>query len=442
MPLTPRKIFDQVFTHKELNELFNEKIKKTKAVGRDGVRIEAFQAKLNSEIDLIIKKVFAKTYKFTRYKEKLVSKGAYKLPRMVSIPTIRDRLTLRALFEFLFKVFEDAAIKKPHQYIKEIRDYLPDAPPESVFVRIDIKNYYGTIEKNILLKNIRRRTKIQEAIHLIYESIHTPTSKKSGAENGIPQGLSISNILASIYLLDVDKKMSKNWKYFRYVDDMLVICERTLAEQAYEELSGILKKKKLYCHPLDIASGKSYVADLNEGVDYLGFNIKPEKISIRESSYKKMLSTVISVITENKYIKNNQRLIWRLNLKISGCIYNNKNYGWMFFFIQTDDINQLSRLDYFISSQLRKLRLGSIRNQVKRFVKAYHEIRYNISLTTYVPNFDDFTIDDMRILLIQITSKGKATINSMTDDEVTRLFDSIVGREVSTLEKDLIEFFS
>ena len=41
------------------------------------------------------------TYAFSKYKQKLISKGAGKAPREISIPTTRDRVALRALSDFL-----------------------------------------------------------------------------------------------------------------------------------------------------------------------------------------------------------------------------------------------------------------------------------------------------------------------------------------------------
>jgi RNA-directed DNA polymerase len=442
MALKPRKLFEQAFRRPTLETLFTERIKKTRAIGRDGMRMVAFEKMLAQEIDLISTKVSSQTYKFTRYKDKLVSKGAGKHPRVLSIPTVRDRLTLRAVCEFLAAVYKDAALRKPHSYIKSIRERLPQVDQGSVFLRLDIENYYGSIDKSKLLKTIKQRIRIKEAIHLISEAISTPTLMKGEVEPGIPQGLSISNILAAVYLADCDKKMAEKWTYYRYVDDILIICKADEVEQAHKQLIAILRRKGLRSHKLGEKGGKSYISKLEAGVDYLGFNITPKKISVRQSSYRKMFTTIGSVLTEFRYRQREPRLIWRLNLKISGCRFEGKNYGWMFFFLQTDDVNQLARLDNFIRLQLKQRGLGHLRPRIKRFVKTYHEIRFNLDETRYVPDFDNMSIDNMREMLRDIRGTSAADLAHMSDQEVHTRFFAAIRHEIIELERDLMESLS
>ncbi|WP_227667153.1 reverse transcriptase domain-containing protein [Klebsiella variicola] len=61
-------------------------------------------------------------------------------------------------------------------------------------------------------------------------------------EKGVPQGLSISNILASIYLQGVDNEMLKfDVTYYRYVDDVLMYGNYDDVNSAYHSLRRRLK---------------------------------------------------------------------------------------------------------------------------------------------------------------------------------------------------------
>jgi len=53
----------------------------------------------------------------------------------------------------------------------------------------------------------------------------------------VPQGLSISNLLSSLYLGDIDTAFGEipDIDYFRFVDDILIICE--------DQEVDVLKKK-------------------------------------------------------------------------------------------------------------------------------------------------------------------------------------------------------
>ncbi|MBI2241483.1 MAG: RNA-directed DNA polymerase (reverse transcriptase) protein [Magnetospirillum gryphiswaldense] len=435
----PYQLFRIAFSAKNLANLFNERLLTTKAVGRDGVRADRFEAALPSEIDLIRRKVLSGSYAFTKYLAKLVSKGARKNPRVLSIPTVRDRLTLRALCEFLSQVYEDDVTKKPHIYIKCLRELLP-AYPGGVFLRIDVKDYYPSINRHRLLDIIKKKIRKKEAIHLIRSAIETHTSDDK--DEGIPQGLSISNILASVYLRDMDAELSEKYSYFRYVDDILVLCkDRPESDAAFADIQARLSKKYLSCHPLS-ESGKTCVKNVSDGIDYLGFNVSDKCISIRTSSYNNMFGVILSALTFNKYKEQHSSLIWRLNLKVTGCVFEGKNYGWLFFFMQTENISQLKYLDMFIARQFSSRGLGALTGRVKRFVKAYHEIRFNRKDTKYIPNFDEFDKDAKIRTISLLTGEPETSIRKAKISTINERFYKLIGKEVSKLERDIMETFS
>ncbi|HFT7187720.1 TPA: hypothetical protein ACGRRN_000126 [Enterobacter ludwigii] len=98
------RAFKKCFSEKYLRSLYFDKIKETGAIGIDRVRPGSFEKECAKEVALISRKVFNGSYKFTAYKEKLISKGAHSFPRQISIPTVRDRITLRALCDALVNI--------------------------------------------------------------------------------------------------------------------------------------------------------------------------------------------------------------------------------------------------------------------------------------------------------------------------------------------------
>lgn len=95
--MTASRIFKKSFSERNLLKVYKEKIKDSGAIGIDRVRPSKLDLTIKNEIKFISKKVHSGTYKFTAYKEKLISKGANSNPRQISIPTARDRITLRGL---------------------------------------------------------------------------------------------------------------------------------------------------------------------------------------------------------------------------------------------------------------------------------------------------------------------------------------------------------
>ena len=295
------QLFHSTFSDGNLRRLFDDKISSSLAVGRDGIRVQAFHRGIDREIGIIRRKVMARTYRFTRYKEKLIARGSGRHPRILSIPTVRDRLTLRALHELLGYVFETALTKKPHSFIKEIKAHLATNPSTDTFVRMDIKDYYPSIDVNLLVRIIKRRIRKKEVLHLIEAAVRTQTSDDEEVNGGVPQGLSISNILSSVYLDDFDRKMKLKWNYFRYVDDILIVCPESQATEAFLDVKRALKLRQLECHNLEDHSRKTYIQSTKQGAEYLGYYITRDTLSIRQSSLRRMFGTIQSVLTTFKY---------------------------------------------------------------------------------------------------------------------------------------------
>lgn len=425
--------FKMIFDEKHLIELHDQMKTKPGSTGRDGISPSAFGEKIASEIEIITKKVRAKNYKFTRYKEKLISKGYKKFPRLISIPTQRDRLTLRALFEFLSEAFPNVSTRKPHKYISEIRDCIrKEADTQLSFLRLDIKEYYPNIRHDLLLRSIRRKVRKSEALKLISDAIQTETIR-GVRENGIPQGLSISNLLAAIYLDKFDIIVSRKWPYFRYVDDILVICQTGKEEKTFKWIERRLKKFGLECHAIDEKGQKTYYATVEKGVSYLGFHVSKDQISVRESSYKKMFDTLVAVLTANK--ENEKKLLWKLNLKITGCVLDGKRFGWMHFFSMTENASQLKRLDQFVQTQLKRRKLSHLSPYVKKFIRSHFEIRHDSGDNKYIPNFDTYSPDDM----VNALQEMGIDTSRMTNDDVKTFFLKTVKKEASALDRDLLD---
>jgi len=179
-----------------------------------------------------------------------------------------------------------------------------------------------------------------------------------------------------------------------------------------------------------------------EGIDYLGFHITNKGISVRSSSYKKMFTNLLKVFTQYKYKKNKKRLLWRLNLKITGCLFEGKRLGWMFFFSQTDNTSQLKRLDEFVIGLAKKFLPLEDRNKIKTFIKTFHEIRFNAEKTKYIPNFETYTLEKKIEIICLLTGKKEVEVEAWDVDFIEEQFRKCAAREAGELEKDLLEIFS
>ncbi|MBW6494014.1 MAG: hypothetical protein K0B16_05575 [Burkholderiaceae bacterium] len=441
-----RLIFANNFSDAAIREVVENHLSRRTARGVDGVAYDVFSREIDQNVALIEAKSQAGSYRFSPYREKLILKGADSPPRKVSIPTIRDRVTLRCLNNFLCQVFPECRPPHAHPVVTKAIKTFRNASNSDSFIKLDVKGFYDHIDHKILFQQLRKKIKHRPAIELIVAAVTTPTGARvrDNKKNimGVPQGLSISNILASIYMLDVDLEYESRLdiEYHRYVDDILL---RTVGREASliaETLSKRLRKtRKLSTHPM--GSGKSAIFPVGETVSYLGYSFNQDIVTVRESSIKKMMTSlmrIISGINDGNVAKS----IWRLNLRISGCRIQGGNVGWLFYFSQITDHQVLFRLDKQIESRLAKVNRPELYGRCKNFIKAHREIRTDFRGTSYVFDFDTFSRAQMleAIHLIRPDTSGK--LDRKKDDEIRAIFFRTMYREAREMERDTLGSFS
>lgn len=437
-------IFKAIFSEDNLQNIYRSKIEFRASPGIDKINKEVFSKRFDHEVAIIHRKVNAQTYNFSYYLERLISKGRDKKPRVISIPTIRDKITLKALFEFLAQTHEEAVNRElVHTKIYNIKNNLLSNKYDT-FIKIDIQNFFPSINHNQLLKIVKKKIHIQAIISLLEKAIKQTTVsrpshdiKKYSEVKGVPQGLSISNILADIFMQDVDKKYKaiEGIQYYRYVDDILILCNHGQEETLYRNIKKNFEKKDLIIHGLEKNSNKTDYGFISDGFNFLGYLYKDNKLTVRSSSIEKLENSIIKIFAQYKYSdqKNTKWLEWVLNLKITGCRIDDKKYGWLFFFSQIDDKHLLFRLDEFVKSMYVKFKVEQ-KCEIKRFVRTYHEILFDRTDTKYIPNFDIYDFEDKRILLRDVFSLN---INGWDETKIEIAFKRKIYKSIKELEKDI-----
>lgn len=452
-------VFKSKFGVRNIKKTYKEKVSSKGTVGRDRVSSQNFKKNLDQEIDLINKRVLSGSYRFTGYKQLLISKGAGKAPRVLSVPTQRDRLTLRCLCDFLFEIYPDQKTQIPQKKIKDIQNAIL-LEKYSHYVKIDVKDFYPSIDHDILRGKLAKKIRKKEIFSLILSALKNPTlSDRQSQRNsdvgvnlvGVPQGLSISNVLAEIYLADFDAvfKNNKNIEYFRYVDDILILCnspELNFAKSAIDKIELL----KLKAHDFESLGSKSKCGLISDGFDFLGYEFKGVKTSPRHSSIKNFEESLVKEFTTYKYLKNkfsspkavaksriaDYRFQWHLNLKITGCIFDGRRYGWLFYYSQSDNTSKFREIDSTIGKLIKRFEIPSS-FRIKKMLKAFYESkRIDKDTHTYIPNFDIITLREKKEILQQLGIDTK----KMKETQIKDYFFKIVRKATKELEKDLHSF--
>ena len=166
----------EIFKRENLEEIFKENFDDTNTKGIDKLNAIGFQNRKKELLKATEGKIFDETYTFSPYVEVLKLKGRNKHPRIISIPTVRDRIILFAIKEYLHDLFPESINKKlPNSYIRDIKKYFLANKKKKHFLKIDITKYYDTIDRELLLKKLKEKGVDDFVLRLIENSIETPT---------------------------------------------------------------------------------------------------------------------------------------------------------------------------------------------------------------------------------------------------------------------------
>lgn len=155
----------------------------------------------------------------------------------------------------------------------------------SYILKIDIAKFFYSIDREVLKSIIRRDIKCKrllELIEIIIDSAQTISKK------GLPLGNTISQLLANVYMNELDhycKRSLQTKHYVRYADDIVIFCESK--EQANDYLYFIEKylKNKL---KLKVNEHKTKVFPISQGVNAYGFKIHATHRLIRTDTKTRM----------------------------------------------------------------------------------------------------------------------------------------------------------
>ncbi|CDQ09964.1 RNA-directed DNA polymerase (Reverse transcriptase) [Acidithiobacillus ferrivorans] len=456
-------LFTQEFSQESLLDIYHNHVAQTSAIGIDRLGKRQFEQQLVRHIEVLHNKANSGTYRFSQYREKLISKGAKRYPREISIPTFRDRIALRALCNVLNNIFaSDLSRKIPQAIIHEVKEVIKTGEYE-FFAKLDIQDFYPSICHDILLSRIKAKIQNENLLKLLTSGIETPTvpfPNKEAASNkkGVPQGLAVSNILAEIHLVPLDHSYISrdDIRYFRYVDDILVFAKTGAITLVEEMIKRLLDEHKLVAYPLKPGGTKTACGPISDTFHFLGYEFRNQRCLAKMESVKRLEDSLADIFTTYKYKlqkinsqepNSNTRqfqfnvarniLMWRINLRVTGCLFEGARKGWVFYFSQIDEdhLEQLWRLDRTVGNLLKRFGLPSD-CQAKSFVRTFFETkRRNPTANSYIPNFDTTSVEQQRIILSDYF--GMVHLNGWNDEAIQAEFAKRIRRVTKELELDI-----
>ncbi len=242
--------------------------------GVDGVTIEGFDSDLNKKLSILAEEIESRTYVPLPLLEILVDKGNGEV-RKLCIPAVCDRVAqaavLNEIVPILEKEFEECSFayrkgRSVKQAVYKVKEYY-EAGYRWV-VDADIDAFFDSVDHELLTEKLKRYVKDADIIRLIELWVRAEVWDGESIKvinKGIPQGSSVSPVLANLFLDELDEEMiRKGFKYVRYADDFLILSKTP--EKAKESLEFSNAKLEEMLLKLD----ESDIVSFEKGFKYLG----------------------------------------------------------------------------------------------------------------------------------------------------------------------------
>lgn len=284
----PMGIIEQIASFENLKLAYKKVMKGNAKHTTEAIEFSIFWFRNLKEIQ---QQLLTNTYEFDDYYSFLVYEPKM---REIDAPSFRDKIVHHAINNVLIDIYEPTfhsnsfacirgkgnqrAVSKLHSLLRKHTKN----NKSTCYIKIDIFKFFPSIDKSILIETLKRKIKCNKTIALIYKFLYG--YKKSG----IPLGSVISQLLANIYMNNVDFFVSKVLSirnYIRYADDIFIL-------QKSIEVARELKTKIVHFIysklNLQVGRGKSFTKNTKNGIAGLGHVTFHNKITILYKSFKKI----------------------------------------------------------------------------------------------------------------------------------------------------------
>jgi RNA-directed DNA polymerase len=338
------------------------------APGIDGITFDAIEESgLESFLKQIQDELVHNTYRPMPVRKKEIPKDGGTKVRVLSIPTIRDRVVQGALKHILEPIF-DADFQsgsygyRPKRSAHEAVNRVAQAIVQGLtrIIDLDLRAYFDNVQHSLLLEKVARRIQDTSVMRLLKMIL------KSTGVKGVPQGGVISPMLSNLYLTEVDRMLEKaiattrrgkypNVQYARFADDLVVLID---SQPRHDWLIGAVEKRlreEMTKLRVEINEEKSRKVDLAKGgsFGFLGFEYRRVRSRKRKwrAQYVPKLKKRTALLQKIKEIF--QRYVSQPVGRVIELI-NPILRGWVHYFAVGDSSRCFSYIKLWVEKKIRR----------------------------------------------------------------------------------------
>ena len=259
------------------------------APGIDGVTFETIEeGGMEGFLRQIRDELITNTYRPMPARKKEIPKDGGKKVRVLSIPSIRDRVVQGALKLILEPIFEAdfqsgsygyRPKRTAHQAVNRVAQAIVES--KTRIIDLDLRAYFDNVQHYLLLEKVARRVQDDAVMHLLKMML------KATGEKGVPQGGVISPLLSNLYLTEVDRMLEKaidttrygkytSIQYARFADDLVILIDAHPRHDWLIKAVNRRLREELAKLRVEINEEKSRDVDLAKGdsFGFLGFEFR------------------------------------------------------------------------------------------------------------------------------------------------------------------------
>lgn len=296
MAKTYNNLYPQIYSFESLHSAYM----RARRGKRDRREVQIFEQDLEGNLIQLQNELIWGTYQTGRYRNFKVYEPK---ERMVAALPFRDRVLQHSLVAAIEPIWERRFIydsyacrpgKGMHRGADRAESMLRKVKREhgSLYVlKADISKYFYSIDHGIVKNLVRRRIRCRPTLALIDSIIDSTALPGELSPVGIPIGNLTSQLLANVYLHELDefaKHALRIKHYIRYMDDFMVVHHnkaylhktRATIEQFLWDQLRLKTNAKTQVFPVGDRFGRS--------VDFLGYRIWTTHRRLRKSSISRM----------------------------------------------------------------------------------------------------------------------------------------------------------